>query len=234
MTLLARTPRLPPPDNGLKCVRGVSLKSRLLESDHARRRDPLSPTRAPALSCHRQDNTGAVVCRRRRRRRRPSSLFAWIHYLGSGEVRKITDQRRTNSLTSSSCLSTFKTSCVFSSEREMRKKKKEIKRRHIDQPTQEGALHDNSLTPPQRGGGRKEEETTHEDTFEDIFTHSLYATSPCLMSLSYRRLPGLCWRHLLAWLKGGGGVELRSLAGELGTTNSPSSDPRDPAKLIAA
>lgn len=45
--------------------------------------------------------------------------------------------------------------------------------------------------------GREEEKdwakTTHEDTFEDIFTHSLYATSPFLMSFSYCRLPGFCW-----------------------------------------
>lgn len=60
------------------------------------------------------------------------------------------------------------------------------------------ALHDNSLTPPQRGkrgGERKKdwEKTTHEDTFEDIFTHSLHTTSQHLMSLSYWRLWGLCW-----------------------------------------
>lgn len=60
------------------------------------------------------------------------------------------------------------------------------------------ALHDNNLTPPQWGkrGREKEtdwEKTTHEDTFEDIFTHSLHTTSQHLMSLSYWRLWGLCW-----------------------------------------
>lgn len=67
------------------------------------------------MSCHHQDNTGVVVwCQWRL----SPSLFPQIHYLGNGKSRKITDQRRTNSLTSSSCLSTFRTSCVFSSERE--------------------------------------------------------------------------------------------------------------------
>lgn len=60
------------------------------------------------------------------------------------------------------------------------------------------ALHDNNLTPPQRGkraGERKKdrEKTTHGDTFEDIFTHPLYTTSQHLMPLSYWRLWGLCW-----------------------------------------
>lgn len=46
-----------------------------------------------------------------------------------------------------------------------------------------------------RGGERKKdwEKTTHEDTFEDIFTHSLYAMSQHLMSLIYWHLWGLCW-----------------------------------------
>lgn len=104
---------------------------------------------------------------------------------------KITDQRHTNSLTSSSCLSTFRTSCVFSSERE----KKTATYWSADRGT---ALHDNNLTPPQWGkrGREKErdwEKTTHEDTFEDIFTHSLHTTRQHLMSLSYWRLWGLCW-----------------------------------------
>lgn len=107
------------------------------------------------------------------------------------EEEKITDQRRTNSLTSSSCLSTFRTSCVFSSE-----KGKTGTYWSADRGT---ALHDNNRTPPQRGkrGGewkeRDWEKTTHEDTFEDIFTHSLHTTSQYLMSLSYWRLRGLCW-----------------------------------------
>lgn len=59
-------------------------------------------------------------------------------------------------------------------------------------------------TPPQQrgreremggvgGGGRGREKTTHEDTFEDIFTHSLYTRSQHLMSRSYWRLQALCW-----------------------------------------
>lgn len=55
----------------------------------------------------------------------------------------------------------------------------------------------------ERDRKRDWEKTTHEDTFEDIFTHSLHTTSQHLMSLSYWRLRGLCWflwgavRHLV-------------------------------------
>lgn len=68
------------------------------------------------------------------------------------------------------------------------------------------ALHDNRPDSPATtrerekdwgrrggGGGRGREKTTHEDTFEDIFTHSLYTRSQHLMSRSYWRLQGLCW-----------------------------------------
>lgn len=65
-------------------------------------------------------------------------------------------------------------------------------------------------TPPQQrgrereigvggGGYRGREKTTHEDTFEDIFTHSLYARSQHLMSRSYWRLQGLCWGFLFGF-----------------------------------
>lgn len=152
----------------------------------------LLPDTCDCMSCHRQDNTGAVVWRCRHR---PPPSLCTDSLFRKQEGEKITDQRRTNSLTSSSCLSTFKTSCVFSSEREMKKKKKQ---RHIDQPTEE-ELFMTTTELPRNGGreGERERETERkqcsEDTFEDIFTHSLYTTRPYLMSLSYWRLPGLCW-----------------------------------------
>lgn len=154
------------------------------------RRNPPSPTRVTA--CHvtaritQVPSSGATItiplplC--------TDSLFRkW-------EGEKITDQRLTNSLTSSSCLSTFKTSCVFSSKRET---KKAVTYWSADRGR---ALCDNNPTPPQRRereGEKGWEKTTHEDTFEDIFTHSLYTMRPYLMSLSYWRLPGLCW--FLLW-----------------------------------
>lgn len=64
----------PPRDNGLKCVRGVSLKSALLESDHVssssgsrrrrrRREKPLRAATRASARCHvtGRRNTGAVV-----------------------------------------------------------------------------------------------------------------------------------------------------------------------------
>lgn len=107
------------------------------------------------------------------------------------EEEKITDQRHTNSLTSSSCLSTFRTSCVFSSERE-KNSNILISRQRNSASWQQP----NSPATGEERGREKErdwEKTTHEDTFEDIFTHSLYTTSQHLMSLSYWRLWGLCW-----------------------------------------
>lgn len=77
--------KLPPQDNGSKRVRGVSLKSRLLESNRARR-NPRS--RHVWLACHvsARKNSGAGVWRRHRR---PPSLFARIHYLGNRKRRKL-------------------------------------------------------------------------------------------------------------------------------------------------
>lgn len=191
MTLLifkTATWRLPPQDNGLKCVIGVSLKSRLLESNHARRKPPFRHVKCVS-ACHvttgiiqvllsgASENCPLPLC--------TNSLFRkW-------EEEKITDQRRTNSLTSSSCLSTFRTSCVFSSERE--------KNSNILISRQRNSASWQQPNSPATGevrGREKErdwEKTTHEDTFEDIFTHSLYMTSQHLMSLSYWRLWGLCW-----------------------------------------
>lgn len=118
------------------------------------------------------------------------SLFAQIHYLGNGKRRKLLIKDiptlwllqavcRHLEPAVSSPLKEKKTATYWSADRGT-------------------ALHDNNLTPPQRGkrgGERKKdwEKTTHEDTFEDIFTHSLYTTSQHLMSLSYWRLRGLCW-----------------------------------------
>lgn len=191
--------RLPPQDNGLKCVIGVSLKSTLLESDHVRRRETLRAATRASASCH-------VTSRRTQVLSSGASANCLLPLCTNSLFRKweeeeITDQRRTNSLTSSSCLSTFRTSCVFSSEREKERRGGEKNKQgtywSADRRT---ALHDNSPTPPQRGkrggrGGEKRgwEKTTHEDTFEDIFTHSLYTRSQHLMSRSYWRLRGLCW-----------------------------------------
>lgn len=112
--------KTPTQDNGLKCVIGVSLKSRLWESNHMRRKPPFRHVKYVCMcvmsTCHvttriiqvplsgASENCPLPLS--------TNSLFRkW-------EEEKITDQRHTNSLTSSSCLSTFRTSCVFSSERE--------------------------------------------------------------------------------------------------------------------
>lgn len=107
----------------------------------------LLPDTCDCMSCHRQDNTGAVVWRRRHR---PPPSLCTDSLFRKQEGEKITDQRPTNSLTSSSCLSTFKTSCVFSSEREMKKKQW-----HIDQPTEEELFMTTTELP--RNGGREGE-----------------------------------------------------------------------------
>lgn len=118
------------------------------------------------------------------------SLFPQIHYLGNGKRRKLLIKDvptlwllqavcRHLEPAVSSPLKGKKTATYWSADRGT-------------------ALHDNNLTPPQRGkrgGERKKdwEKITHKDIFEDIFTHSLYTTSQHLMSLSYWRLWGLCW-----------------------------------------
>lgn len=86
--------------------RAVSLKSALCGCDHT------VSTKQPSARwrvSHVTGNIAGVVY--------AGGKFFQIHYLENEWV-KITDQRPTNSLTSSSCLSTFRTSCVFSSERE--------------------------------------------------------------------------------------------------------------------
>lgn len=212
---------------------GVSLKSALLESDHARKKRRWRRRRMrrkrwekPFLRCHTCVCT--VSCHRRRNTQVPLSgaganclppPFATNSLFRKWEEEgEITDQRLTNSLTSSSCLSTFRTSCVFSSEREREggsgrgrgggEKRKVrgwvgktgnilISRQRNSTSWQQPRLPRNR---GKRGGWGEEkrekrpgENTTHEDTFEDIFTHSLYTRSQHLMSGSYWRLWGLCW-----------------------------------------
>lgn len=169
----------------------------------------LLPDTCDCMSCHRQDNTGAVVWRRRRRRRhRPPPSLCTDSLFRKQEGEKITDQRRTNSLTSSSCLSTFKTSCVFSSEREIQKKQ-----RHIDQPTEEELFMTTTKLP--RNGGREGEREREEErerlgennaarTHLKIYLHILSTRRAhiwCLLVIGvYQAFVGFCWgavRHLV-------------------------------------
>lgn len=86
--------------------RVVSLKSALCGCDHTVSTE--QPSARWRVS-HVNSNIAGVVY--------AGGKFLQIHYLENERV-EITDQRPTNSLTSSSCLSTFRTSCVFSSERQ--------------------------------------------------------------------------------------------------------------------
>lgn len=166
----------------------------------------LLPDTCDCMSCHRQDNTGAVVWRRRHR---PPPSLCTDSLFRKQEGEKITDQRPTNSLTSSSCLSTFKTSCVFSSEREM--KKKTATYWSADRGR---ALHDNNRTPPQRGkrGGDTERERERgrlgdnnaARTHLKIYLHILSTRRAhiwCLLVIGvYQAFVGFCWgavRHLV-------------------------------------
>lgn len=89
------------------------------------------------------------------------------------EEEKITDQRRTNSLTSSSCLSTFRTSCVFSSEREK-------KQQHIDQPTEEQRFMTTTQLPHNRGrdGGERDRKRLGENNTRGHIWRYIYTFSP--------------------------------------------------------
>lgn len=139
------------------------------------------------------------------------------------EEEKITDQRHTNSLTSSSCLSTFRTSCVFSSERE-----KTATYWSADSGT---ALHDNNLTPPQRGkrGGERKKETgrkQHTRTHLKIYLHILStrrANIWCLLVIGvYEAFVGFCWgavRHLVPTQREGR-CQLCSLARSMSPTQN--------------
>lgn len=162
-----------------------------------------------------------------------SSLFAQIHYLGNGKRRKLLI-KDVPTLWLLQAVCRHLEPAVSSPLKERKRegggeKKKQGTYWSADRGT---ALHDNSPTPPQRGrrggrGGEKRgwEKTTHEDTFEDIFTHSLYTRSQHLMSRSYWRLRGLCWVFVIfffslpveeRWdtscqLKGKGGVSFAHL-----------------------
>lgn len=133
----------------------MSLKSTLQESDHARRRETLRAATRASASCH-------VTSRRTQVLLSGASANCLLPLCTNSLFRKweeeeITDQRRTNSLTSSSCLSTFRTSCVFSSEREKERRGGEKKNReHIDQPTEEQHFMTTARLP--RNGGREGEE----------------------------------------------------------------------------
>lgn len=207
----------PPWDNGLKCVMGVSLKSTLLESDHvSRRRRPLQekPSAPPHVRLHgvMSPAGGTQVLLSGASANCLPPHFAQIHYLGNGERGgEITDQRRTNSLTSSSCLSTFRTSCVFSSERERGRGRGGLKtREHIDQPTEEQHFMTTDPTPPQQrkrergvggGGGGAEERIEagrkqHTRTHLKIYLHILCTRGAniwCLVVIGvYKAFVGFC------------------------------------------
>lgn len=118
------------------------------------------------------------------------SLFAQIHYLGNGKRRKLL-------IKDIPTLWLLQAVCRHL-EPAVSSPLKEKKQQHIDQRQRNSASwqQPNSPATGEERGREKErgwEKTTHEDTFEDIFTHSLYTTSQHLMSLSYWRLRGLCW-----------------------------------------
>lgn len=171
---------------------------------------PFAPAARASARCHvtGRRNTGAVVwCQCKLS---PASLCTNSLFRKWGEEREITDQRRTNSLTSSSCLSTFRTSCVFSSERERGRGRGGLKtREHIDQPTEEQHFMTTDPTPPQQrgrervsggGGGREEEERKeagrkqHTRTHLKIYLHILctrWANIWCLVVIGvYKALVG--------------------------------------------
>lgn len=91
---------------------------------------------------------------------------------------EITDQRRTNSLTSSSCLSTFRTSCVLSSEKEEAEK-------HIDQLMGELRFMTRALL-------LAHQQEKNKPAFEDVFTRSCHRKIRICLVLTRR---GRCQFH---------------------------------------
>lgn len=143
------------------------------------------------MSYHHQDNTGAVVwCRHHR----PLPLSSQIHYLGNRKVRKLLIKDVPTLWLLQAVCRHLKPSVSSPLKEKWRKKNNDIL---ISRQRKSSSWQQPNSPATGEEKGREEEKdwakTTHEDTFEDIFTHSLYVTSPYLMSFSYCRLPGFCW-----------------------------------------
>lgn len=220
---------LPPQDNGLKCVMGCHLKAHYKKVimwgggkpstlPHVRLHHVMSPAGEHRCCCL---VPVQIV----------STLFAQIHYLGNGKRRKLLI-KDVPTLWLLQAVCRHLEPAVSSPLKERKRERGGGGQGTYWSADRGTALHDNSPTPPQRGkrggrGGEKRgwEKTTHEDTFEDIFTHSLYTRSQHLMSRSYWRLRGLCWVFVIfffslpveeRWdtscqLKGKGGVSFAHL-----------------------